>query len=226
MLALLSHKQIEIWSNSDTLWTNVIELYPNLESPRSIRGLYFRKKAELTEDKNQKVLYEQKAFEDFKFAIKAGTKKADVYEGAGCIYGKYGELTTALTFLDKALELNPKKGSAYYNRGLVYGMQDRNEEAISDYNIALLYQPEKSFEIINNRSNLLMITGRFKEAILDYNYLIAEGGNNFDYYYNRGLAKQATKDLFGAETDYLKALRLNPDDELCKEQLKSLFPEK
>jgi len=70
-----------------------------------------------------------------------------------------------------------------------------------------------------------MQTGRFKEAIADFDYLISAGGNNFIYFYNRALAKQSTNDLFGAETDYMKALRLKPDDELSKEQLSKLFPE-
>jgi tetratricopeptide (TPR) repeat protein len=206
-MMILSQRQTEVWSNSETLWTRVIELYPTQETPRSIRGLYYSKRSKMAANIKEKELLEE---------------RADVFEGAGCIYGNRGELTSALLNLDEAIKLKPDKGSAYYNRGLVYSMLRRNEEAIRDYNVALVYQPENALAIINNRSNLFLITGKFKEAIIDFDFLISLKGNNFVYFYNRAFAKQQTNDLSGAREDYLQALRLKPDDEMSKLQLQKL----
>jgi tetratricopeptide (TPR) repeat protein len=222
LMMILSQRQTEVWSNSETLWTRVIELYPTQETPRSIRGLYYSKRSKMAANIKEKELLEEKAMKDFKVAISGGTKRADVFEGAGCIYGNRGELTSALLNLDEAIKLKPDKGSAYYNRGLVYSMLRRNEEAIRDYNVALVYQPENALAIINNRSNLFLITGKFKEAIIDFDFLISLKGNNFVYFYNRAFAKQQTNDLSGAREDYLQALRLKPDDEMSKLQLQKL----
>lgn len=81
------------------------------ETPRSIRGIYYGKRSERAKTSKVKKLYEEKAFEDFKIAIKSGTNRADVYEGAGCIYGKRGDLNNALICLDKSIQLKPQKGS-------------------------------------------------------------------------------------------------------------------
>ena len=223
-MMVLARKQIEVWSNSDTLWTREIELYPKQEGPRSIRGLYYSKIAKLTDDPDKKVLYEKKAFEDFKFAIKAGSKRADVFEGVGCLYGKYGDYTNALDFLTKAINLKPEKGSSYFNRGLTFSMLNKYDEAISDYNMAMKYSPENAVEILTNRSNMLLETGRFSEAVADFDYLISVDQRNFLFYYNRAFAKQQTNDIPGAISDYQRALQLQPDDQMTGMQLQKLLP--
>ncbi len=219
LMMILSQKQTEVWSNSETLWTRVIELYPAQETPRSIRGIYYGKRSERAKNVNEKKLYEEKAFEDFKIAIKAGTPRADVFEGAGCIYGKRGDFKNALLCFNRAIQLKPQKGSAYFNRALTLSSLNRNEEAIKDYNLALTYQPQNAFQIITNRYTLLLSTGRFKEAIQDLDYLISVNRNDIIFYYNRALAKQQLNDTEGAISDYKKALELQPDDQLSKIQL-------
>jgi tetratricopeptide (TPR) repeat protein len=223
LMMILSQKQTEVWLNSETLWTKVIELYPAQETPRSIRGIYYSKKSERVKNVNEKKLYEEKAFEDFKIAIKAGTPRADVYEGAGCIYGKRGDLKNALLCLNRAIQLKPQKGSAYFNRGLTWSKLNKNEEAIRDYNLALIYQPQNAIQILTNRYILFFDTGKYKEGIQDLDYLISIDSNNYILYFNRALAKQQLNDMEGAISDYKKALKLQPDDQLSKIQLQKLI---
>jgi tetratricopeptide (TPR) repeat protein len=102
-------------------------------------------------------------------------------------------------------------------------MLNRNDEAINDYKIALVYSPQDAVRILTNRSNLFMLLGRFKEAIADFDYLISVDTLNFVFYYNRGIAKQATNDISGAVSDYQKALQLQPDDQMIKTQLQKLL---
>jgi tetratricopeptide (TPR) repeat protein len=223
LMMVLSNKQTVVWRNSETLWNNVIELYPKEETSRSIRGIYYRKRSVRATNARERKLYDEKSLADLKIAISLRTKRADVYESAGCIYGSKGEFNIALQCLDKAIQIKPEKGSAYFNRGLTYGNLNRNEEAINDYSTSLKYQPEKAVEIINNRSNLLLLTGRYKEAISDFDYLLKADRNNFIYYYNRAFAKQQTNDISGAVNDYLKALQLQPGDQMSKAQLQKLL---
>jgi Tfp pilus assembly protein PilF len=218
-----TRKQVDVWQNTETLWSKAIERDPGLEVGLRSRGKYYSKKAMSAKSPAEKAAYENKAYADFREAIKAGTRSADVYEGAAVIYGSRREPEKAILFLNKALEINPKKGSAYYNRALIYDQSNKKEEAISDYNMALIYSPEKVFEIINNRSNLLLETGRFKEAAQDLDFLISEESNNFIYYYNRGIAKAFLNDLDGAIADVRKSLELKPDDKQSEEALKKLL---
>jgi protein O-mannosyl-transferase len=223
MLMVLTSRQIRIWRNTETLWSNVIDKDPQLELPRRSRGKYYIKKSLRAKTELEKKNLEEKALADFIEAIKSNTRSADVFEGAGVIFGIKGETDKALLLLNKAVEIDPLKGSAYFNRALIYGQLNKKEEAIKDYNLALVYKPQMALEITNNRSNLLIETGRFREAILDFNYLISVEGDNFLYYYNRGYAKVFINDIPGAIADYQKALTLNPDDAMTQEALRRLM---
>jgi len=222
MLMLISRHQILVWRNTETLWTNVINKYPHEELPRRSRGKYYSRKSGQAESTTDKKVYEDKALVDFTEAIKAKTRSADVYMGTGIIYVSKGDLKNALLLLNAAIEIDLKKGSAYYNRALIHDQLNNKEESIKDYNMALIYKPELALPILNNRSNLFLETGRFKEAILDFDYLISLDSNKYYYFSNRGIAKQQINDIPGAITDLKKALQLQPDDTISKTLLQKL----
>jgi protein O-mannosyl-transferase len=222
ILIIQSKRQIKIWSNTETLWTNVINKYPDEELPRRARGKYYSKKSLQTTNESEKKSLEDKALIDFSEAIKAGTTSADVYQGTGVIFGSKGDLKNALLFLNKAISMNPRKGAAYYNRALILERLDLKTRAIEDYNMALIYNPDWALQILNNRSNLFLETGKFKEAVSDFDYLIFLKSNNFLYYSNRAFARMQTGDYQGAVSDYRKAITLNPEDNLSKQNLEKL----
>jgi Flp pilus assembly protein TadD len=223
LLIVLSKRQIEVWSNTETLWTQVINRHPHEELPRRARGKYYSKMSLAAKNDAEMKLFEDKALIDFTEAIKAGTKSADVFQGTGVIYASKGDLKNAILFLNKAISIEPKKGAAYYNRALVYDRLNQKEEAIKDYNMALIYNPEWTLEILNNRSNLFLETGRFREALQDFDYLIFLKKDNFLYYSNRAFARLQLNDVTGAISDYQKALELKPDDPLSKLNLQKLL---
>jgi len=223
VMIFLARRQTSVWRNSETLWSKVIDKYPAMETARSIRGIYWEKKAEKAPNAQTQNYFEDKAFEDFKIAIKAGTPRADVYEGAGCIYGKWGDLNNALFCFNNAIRLKPQKGSAYFNRALTLSKLNNNEGAIKDYNLALVYQPQRALQILTNRYILFLSTGKFKEATQDLDYLISVDGNNFIFYYNRAQARTQLNDIQGAISDYKKVLTLQPNDQMSKTELQKLL---
>jgi lipoprotein NlpI len=223
MLMIMSVRQVRVWQNTETLWTRVIDKDPRLELPRRSRGKYYSKKAFQAKNDTDKKMFEDKALVDFKEAIKAGTNSSDVFQGTGVIYGSKGDLENAVYFLNIAIRMDPKKGSAFFNRALIFDQLNKKQEAINDYNMALIYKPEWALEILNNRSNLLLETGKFTLAINDFDYLISLESNNFLYYYNRAFAKQYSNDISGAVSDYQKALQLKPDDQMAKARLQKIL---
>jgi tetratricopeptide (TPR) repeat protein len=222
VLARVSGRQTEVWSNTETLWTKVIDKHPDVETARTSRGKYYSKKSLQAKSESEKKLYEQKAFNDYRAAISAGTKSPDVFVGTGLIYASNGDPQNAIKFLSAAISIDPLNGSAYYNRAIVYDRLNKKEEAIKDYNIALIYKPDLIIEILNNRSGLLIETSRFREAILDFNYLISVRGDYYLYFSNRAYARQQLGDYSGALSDLKKAQQLNPNDQVIRQQLENL----
>lgn len=221
-MVFLSAKQANVWDNTETLWTNVIEKFPRVEIAHRSRAKYYSKAALYAQNGSEKRALEDKALADFMEAIKSESRNTEVYEGVGVIYGTRGDKENALRYFAAALKLDPANGSVYYNRALTLAIMNRSEEAINDYTQALKYSPEKKVRIMTNRSNLYLETGKFREAIADLNELINLDNSNFLFYYNRAVAREQMKDLYGALSDFGKALLLNPKDQITATQIKNL----
>ncbi|MCK7460643.1 MAG: hypothetical protein MZU84_00405 [Sphingobacterium sp.] len=54
LMMITASKQTAVWKNSETLWNRVIDYYPGDETARSIRGIYYLKRAELSGNENEK----------------------------------------------------------------------------------------------------------------------------------------------------------------------------
>jgi Flp pilus assembly protein TadD len=223
IMVFLSVRRTGAWSNTEKLWSDVINKYPHVEIARRSRAKYYSRIALKSKDQLERKKYEDLALEDFGQAIASGSKNAEVYEGAGVILGSKTENEKALKYFNAAVKLDPGKGSIYYNRAFTLGNMNRDGEAITDYTTALKLSPEKANEIISNRLNLLLRSGRFREAVEDLDYLISGNPGNADLYYNRAVAKTGSGDIMGAVSDYEKVLQLNPRDQAARDQMKKLL---
>jgi tetratricopeptide (TPR) repeat protein len=221
-MLILARNQVRVWNSTESLWTQVIERYPDLEMARGARGKYYYMLSSHTENEKEKRALEEKAIADFRVAIREKSGTAEVYEGMGVILLGRNELKSALQLLNVAIKLNPEKGRTYFNRAIVFDQLNQKEESIRDYESALTFSPEMAFEIFRNRSVLYIETGRYENAIRDLNELIRIEGKEFTHYYNRAFSKLMLKDIEGAIEDYKNVLRLNPGDKETLEHLRVL----
>lgn len=222
IMLLLARKQVRVWHDTESLWTQVIERYPTLEMARSARGKYYYKLASLATDAKERRNLEDKALADFRIAIRENTVRAEVYEYTGVIMLSRNDLNNALQFLNVSIKLNPEKGRSYFNRAIIYDRLNQKEKAISDYESALKFSPEMELEILRNRSVLYLETGQYKKALSDLDELIKLDGKNFTSYYNRAFAKVMLKDIKGAIEDYEIVLKLNPGDNQTMDHIRIL----
>ena len=123
-------------------------------------------------------------------------------------------------------------------RGLEYMKQNLYEQAITEFDNALSIN-NTWFPVYYNRAISYANTRRYKEALADFNYVIANYPDHADAYFNaiqdysqtislrpdfiqayhyRGIARFRMNDLEGALKDYNEALRLgkNVDLEVAK----------
>ena len=216
--------QIELWQNSETLWTNVLDLnktednlvQPTMARPLGIRGNYYGKQADKAKTPKDRQVYLDKAFKDFVYAAKLGSKSTSVYEGIGSTYGMRGnmkqeqarqlqqknkgqeaqnlaqqakeDLNLAIQNYSKAIELDPQRGTSYFNRGVTYSILRIHDKAISDYTKTLEFAPEQA-----PRTHM-----------------------------NRGISYAAIRQNQKAIADFQKVLKYNPKNEIAQRYLKQL----
>ena len=88
------------------------------------------------------VLYDElgdstKSLVEFRLAIEAEPKSADVYSDLGYYYMKRSNLHDAETQLRKAIEINPKHQKAWNNLGMVLAGQNRYGESFEAFSQAV-----------------------------------------------------------------------------------------
>jgi tetratricopeptide (TPR) repeat protein len=134
---------------------------------------------------------------------------AAIYNERGVIYGKSGQYQKAISYLAKAIELNPKYALAYYNRGTANHKLGQYTQAISDYTKAIELNPKYAVAY-NNRGVAYYDLGQYTQAISDYTRAIELNSEFAEAYYNRGVVYYDLGQHPKAISDYTKAIELNP----------------
>jgi tetratricopeptide (TPR) repeat protein len=218
----LTQKQIGVWKDSETLWTQVIRLDPQAEQAYSIRGNFYGKKASKAKTPQDQQAFLNKAFADLSMAVQLKSTRPEVFEGLGNIYGMRGEYPKALENYTKALEYDPNKGSVYFNRGVTHSLLKDYDKAAADYTLALEKYPERMLETLNNRAIAYLEGNRPAEALKDLEVLIKQEPQKASYYTNRAVARQQLGDRAGALSDAQRAVQLDPNDAFAKAKLQEL----
>jgi len=115
------------------------------EQPYSIRGNYYGKMASKSQEKqdfSKQIFYIEKAAADFGMAITLQSKRADVFEGMGNIFGMRSKPDSAIVMYNQAIQLDPKKASVYINRGIAKSLLGRNQESLQDMIYATQLEPK------------------------------------------------------------------------------------
>jgi protein O-mannosyl-transferase len=195
--ALLTVRQIAVWRNSETLWTNVIRLHPTAEMAYVARG-NARGRAGRVEE----------ALGDLRTARRLGSDRYDLYDGLGNAYGATGQLDSSVVMYGAALAANPNSGRTYYNRAVALVRLNRPEEALQDLERAGTLLAGTEVELHLTRADAYLQLQRFREAAAEYDRAIERGARGAMVYNNRGIARWNLGDQAGAEADIAEARRL------------------
>ena len=153
---------------------------------------------------------------------------AQAYNNRSTLYTQRGDLTQALSDLNKSIEINPELTEAYFNRGNVYYRQNNLTQAIDDYVKVIKINPrfEKAY------TNLIAVYSGLKEFDKAWSYVnkAQEAGYLIDptliktlkasselknkdakNFNNRGVANVKRGNFSQAFTDFNKAIELDPN---------------
>ncbi len=206
-------KQVLIWKNTETLWFNALEYFPDNDQIHEGLGDYYGKRNEI-----------DKAIAQFSAALDGGTTRYHVYEGLGNAYGLKGDVVKASAMFDQALALDSTKSDIYYNRGITL-MRIRPADAVRDFNVALRKTPEKDTLIRQSRGFALLQTKEYAAAKADYDFVLQYKPADAIALHNRGVCRFNLGDRPGAIADIRQALALKPDYEEATRNLKALSGE-
>ena len=103
----------------------------------------------------------------------------------GAAFLKQNKYHEAITFYNKAIELNPNYADAYNNRGIVFKDIEKYHEALSDYNKAIELNLNH-VDAYNNRGNIFKDLAKYQEALADYTRAIKLKPDYNKAYYNIG----------------------------------------
>ena len=101
----------------------------------------------------------------------------------GLTYFQQGDAEKGVSFVSRAMALNPDLPGGHYNLGTMIQKLGRNDEAISQYKRALAINPS-DFEACNNLGAALKALKRYDEALECYERSVALKLDYAETYYN------------------------------------------
>jgi tetratricopeptide (TPR) repeat protein len=173
--------------------------------------LYFDKK---DYDKSWEDLHKAEALgfkNDFYISVLNEVKKVlpQYYNDLGFNYYKDGQLDRAISYYNKALEVEPRVALVYANRANAYSDKGELDRAIGDFSKAIEINP-KDAALYHDRGSTYFKKGDLDRAIVDYSKAIEINANlyNGQFYNDRAVAYFFKGEYPKSWEDVRKALAL------------------
>jgi tetratricopeptide (TPR) repeat protein len=197
-LGTLTWRQVRIYRNMETLWTDTLEKNPDSWMSDNNLGFVLFQKGQIEE-----------AITYYKKAIQINPNSYNTEDDLGIALVRIGRVEEAMTQYRKAIEINPDYADAHYNLGNALLQTGRVEEAISHYQKAIKINPNSS-EIEYNLGNVFLRTGRVEEAMTYYRKAIEIKPDYADAHNNLGNILLQTGQAEEALIHFKKVLEIEP----------------
>ncbi|MDI6743115.1 MAG: tetratricopeptide repeat protein [Smithella sp.] len=205
----LTIRYIPVWKNSETLWTYVIEKYPDKMAVAHLN----RGNDRYASNQLDAAMY------DFNKAIDINPAYAPAYMNRSLLYLERNENQKALEDYNHYMELvspydakgnllNSMLSDSYRHRGAIHFKMAHYEKALHDFSTAIEYDP-LSFDNYMNRALAYMQLGMYEKAIRDFTLCHQSAPGNSDILNNRGVCYLRLNNLESALEDFSGAIRIN-----------------
>src|SRR5438128_2120317 len=139
-LGTLTWNQVEVWHDSEKLWTHALAIDPKTSMAQFGLGRVLADQGKPAE-----------AIEHYLLAVQMRANSADAHNNWGVVLGQQGRLADAVEHFQQALRLKPDFAEAHNNWGFALAQQGKRAEAIEHYRHALRLNPDNALA----QSNLL-----------------------------------------------------------------------
>lgn len=225
-----SYSQSKVWENGDTLWSAVIENYPEHYFAYACRANYH---IEVGDEGNAMVDYSacimqnqtfdeayynrgliylnrrdlDAAMADFQAAISINENYESAYTNIGLIHLNTNNPDAASQNFQKAIALNPKNYLNYYNQGLLHKNLQQWPLALEQFNKAIQCSPDLAM-LYKERGHTFAIINDLNKAHSDFTAAIQIAPDYAEAYYWRSRVQNDLKNFDAALADALKAKEL------------------
>ena len=155
-LGILTWNQVQVWRDSEKLWTHALATYPKSSIAENNLGNVRADQSKLAE-----------AIEHYRQALDIDPEHASAHYNLGNVLAQQGKLAEASEHHRQALRLKPDYADAHNNLGNVLAQQGMLAEASEQYQRALQIRPDDA-DAHNNLGNALAQQGKLSEAVDHY----------------------------------------------------------
>jgi tetratricopeptide (TPR) repeat protein len=229
-------QRVQVFSNSETLWTDAINKNYNNPLAYNNRGHFYRQNDRIDEalaDYNEalkinpnyylslnnrgKVYFDRgqvdQAMADFNKSLSVAPRFVSALSNRGAAHAARGDFDASLVDLNLALEIEPLNTNSLSNRALIYYSLNQFENAIADITTYLSVKPDDA-DMLNLRSLCYNRLDRDQEALADLNRAIQLTPSQGVFWQNRSFLLNKMGDKTGALRDIRQAealgVQVNP----------------
>ncbi len=200
ILSVVTFSLAPVWRDGTTLWTRVIERYP--DSPK---GWFNRGHAHHTSERFAE------SVSDYTQAVSLNPEYPFAWSNRGLSYFFLRDWTRALGDFDRELLSRPADPDIRFWRANVLAALGRYDEAAADLTTVLEGKPGNLEATI--RRGLIYTSARdFPKAEADFSRAISISPSDPNLYFNRGNVRAGLNHWDDAISDYSKVLTLTPGD--------------
>jgi 4-amino-4-deoxy-L-arabinose transferase-like glycosyltransferase len=161
----LSFKRTQVWKDSDSLWTDVINRYPNASLPHGDRAQFNYSRAIMMEPTQAKPFF-QRVIDDCTVVINNKEGGRSHYFMRGVASSSLKQYENALADFNACLSINRADNEALYGRGtLLVNHYQKYAEALADFDRAIQIDPQGRYYL--NRSICHYKLGELANAVAD-----------------------------------------------------------
>src|SRR3989475_864803 len=152
-LGVLNWNQVQVWHDSETLWTHALSIDPQSPIAHNDWGTALARQGRLA-----------KASEHYRQALEIRPDYAPAHNNLGAALAQQGRLAEAIEHYQQALHSKPDSADAHTNWGLALTQQGKPAEAIDHYRQALQIKPDHAVAHYN-LGNAVLQQGTPADAI-------------------------------------------------------------